>query len=64
MSNQLPKRHLRSQRLLVNTGMSFPACYANAKLLDLDKSRLRVTSDKSLVTCMRCRKMKVMTHGT
>ena len=31
------KVHLRSQRLLVNAGMLFPACYANAPLLDLEE---------------------------
>jgi hypothetical protein len=37
-----------------NAGMDFPVCYRNAKLLDLDKSRLATTSDDSEVTCKRC----------
>ncbi len=48
------KVHSRDQRLFVNAGMDFPYCYANAKLLDLDKGRLKVTSDSNKVTCKRC----------
>lgn len=46
--------HFRSIRLRSNAGMDFPACYANAKMLDLDKSRLTATGAKELVTCKRC----------
>jgi hypothetical protein len=46
--------HARSIRLRNNAGMDFPVCYSGAKLLDLDKSHLFTTGDKSLVSCRRC----------
>jgi hypothetical protein len=46
--------HLRDIRLYNNAGMRFPLCYANAKLLDLDKSCLPSTGEKDKVTCMNC----------
>lgn len=49
-----PAIHFRSLRLRNNAGMDFPACYANAPLLDVDKGRLQTTGDPALVTCKRC----------
>ena len=46
--------HAQSLRLYVNAGMSFPACYGNAALLDLDKCRLPMTVDSEKVTCKHC----------
>ena len=37
-------------RLYVNAGMSFPACYAGAKLLDTSKAHLMVTALHEAVT--------------
>jgi hypothetical protein len=48
--------HMRDQRLFINAGMEFPTCYANAKLLDLDKGRLPLTGNWLSVTCMNCLK--------
>lgn len=48
--------HFRSIRLRNNAGMDFPACYANATLLDLDKGRLATTGNKEEVTCKKCQK--------
>lgn len=50
-------RHARSLRLFNNAGIRFPLCYANAQLLDMDKSRLTVTSDRADVSCKRCQKL-------
>ena len=53
------KTHYRSIRLFNNAGMSFPECYANAPLLDLDKGRLTMTGKREMVTCKNClKKMK------
>jgi len=49
--------HWRSIRLMVNAGMEFPACHANAELLDMKKAYLDVTTVKERVTCTRCKKM-------
>jgi hypothetical protein len=46
--------HKRDVRLYVNAGMAFPACKANAKLLDLDAARLRMAGAGETVTCKRC----------
>jgi len=46
--------HARSIRLRNNAGMDFPVCHAGARLLDLDKSHLFTTGDKSLVSCKKC----------
>lgn len=51
------KTHFRDLMLFTNAGMVFPACYASAKLLDTDKSRLPVTSDRNAVTCERCQRI-------
>jgi hypothetical protein len=48
------KVHYYSQRHFVNAGMSFPLCYSNSKLLDIDKGRLSTTKDYSKVTCQNC----------
>lgn len=48
------KLHYKDVRLANNAGMDFPTCYANARLLDCDKSRLPMTSNAKLVTCKRC----------
>jgi len=48
------KVHFQDTRLFVNAGMSFPTCYANARLLDTDKSRLPMTVKKDEVTCKKC----------
>lgn len=57
MSATKPKVHFRSIRHTVNAGMDFPACYGNARLLDLDKSRLPTTTDRNAVTCERCQRI-------
>ena len=49
------KIHWRSIRLFVNAGMAFPACYATAELLDLDKGSLPTTGNRLEVTCKRCK---------
>lgn len=54
------KIHFRSLRLAVNAGMSFPACYANTKLLDTDKGRLKTTTKPQEVTCLKCKRLKVV----
>jgi hypothetical protein len=48
--------HFRSIRLFNNAGIDFPVCYAGARLLDLDKSRLPTTGDANKVTCKRCQR--------
>jgi len=52
-----PKTHIRDTRLYVNGGMSFPLCYAGAKLLDLDKGRLPMTNQKHDATCKNCQRI-------
>lgn len=52
-----PKMHMKSRRLFVNTGMSFPLCYANRRFLDTDKDRLYTTYASEDVTCKSCRKL-------
>lgn len=47
--------HYRDLRLLVNAGMAFPACFAMAEKLDLDRGRLATSPDPHKVTCKRCR---------
>jgi len=49
--------HFRSIRLRSNAGLDFPACYANARLLDTDKSRLPSTGIRADVTCKRCQRL-------
>jgi hypothetical protein len=53
----MAKIHLQDQRLFINAGMRFPACYAKAELLDTDKSRLPSTSDPKRVTCGKCQRL-------
>jgi hypothetical protein len=48
--------HFSDIRLFVNAGMRFPACYSGAKLLDTDKSRLSLTTNRDKVTCKHCQK--------
>jgi hypothetical protein len=48
------KIHGRSLRLSNNAGMSFPICYRNAKLLDLDKCHLPMAIDEKEITCKHC----------
>lgn len=48
------KMHFRDIRLRNNAGMDFPLCYAGARLLDLDKSRLPTTGDFNAVECKHC----------
>lgn len=50
----MTKVHLRDTRLFVNAGLRFPVCYATARLLDTDKSRLSTTTDRTQVTCKHC----------
>lgn len=47
------KVHAPDTRLYVNAGMLFPACAANAPLLDIDKGRWTVGKSVD-VTCKRC----------
>ena len=49
-----PKAHLRSVRLHVNAGMSYPVCRANDRLLDLDAGRWPTTTATWEVTCRAC----------
>lgn len=51
------KVHLRDNRLFVNAGTVFPACYATAKVLDLVKASLPTTAMASEVTCGHCCKL-------
>lgn len=48
------KTHFMNQRLFVNAGIRFPECYTGARLLDMDKTRLPVSGDRTRVTCKRC----------
>lgn len=48
--------HFRSLRLANNAGIDFPLCYANAARLDMEKGRLPLTTDRTKVTCGRCRR--------
>jgi hypothetical protein len=48
------KKHIRDIRLFNNAGISFPACQANAKLLDMDKGAWPTTSAKD-ATCAHCK---------
>ena len=52
------KVHATDCRLFNNAGMRFPKCYANARLLDTDKSRLTMASNIENVTCKKCLKSK------
>lgn len=52
------KTHMRNLRLHNNAGMAFPDCYARARLLDLDKNSLLTTTNRELVTCERCKKIR------
>jgi hypothetical protein len=56
------KMHFRDIRLLNNAGMEFPACYANTKLLDMNKSYLQSTSDYNKVDCKKCLKIMSTTY--
>lgn len=51
-----PKIHYTDTRLYINAGVRLPACYASAKLLDMDKTHLPQTSRPiyGFVTCKRC----------
>ena len=51
--------HWRDVCLFVNAGMRFPACYANARPLDTDKSRLMTSADVRTVECKRCQRLMV-----
>ena len=46
--------HYRSIRLKNNAGMDFPQCFASAKLLDTEKSKLATSGSPSEVTCGHC----------
>lgn len=48
------KIHLKHQRLFINAGMEYPACYANTELLDTDKGKLQTTSKRENITCKHC----------
>ena len=50
------KTHIRDIRLYCNAGMSMPVCYANAPLLDCDKSHLPCV-DKKAATCKHCQRL-------
>jgi hypothetical protein len=51
------KVHMEDIRLYNNAGMSMPICYANAPMLDLDKSRLSTSGLLIEVTCLHCKRM-------
>lgn len=57
-----PVVHLRDIRLYNNAGMRFPVCHASARLLDLDKSGLRMDTDEK-VTCIRCAKKAIKRYS-
>jgi hypothetical protein len=48
------KVHFYSLRHYNNAGMNFPRCCANARMLDIDKSRWPTTGDPGKVTCKNC----------
>jgi len=50
------KLHLANLRLRVNAGMNIPECKAHAELLDTDSGRWPMTTDRSKVTCAKCKK--------
>lgn len=50
------KVHYYSHSMFVNAGMVFPLCYAGATLLDMDKVRLKISTDLNTVQCKHCRK--------
>jgi hypothetical protein len=50
------KVHIRDIRLYNNAGISFPACQAGAKLLDLDKS-CWTTRGAEDATCINCKRI-------
>ena len=52
-----PKVHYVDTRLRNNAGMDFPACYAQAQLLDTDKGHLYTTTFREDVTCARCKRI-------
>lgn len=56
------KLHFRNIRLFNNAGMRMPECYAYARLLDCDKSRLPTTGNETLVTCKHC--LALLRKGT
>jgi hypothetical protein len=51
----MPKIHLVDSMLFVNAGMRFPACHANAMLLDTDKGSWETTPKFKEVTCQKCK---------
>jgi hypothetical protein len=53
----MSRTHLRSTRMYVNAGMSFPSCCAGARLLDTDKASWPTIGDISRVTCVRCQRV-------
>jgi hypothetical protein len=48
------KTHWTDIRLKNNAGINFPACCAQVKMLDLDKTRYTTTGEKAKVTCKTC----------
>jgi hypothetical protein len=52
--NRSTVMHYTDTRLMVNAGMTMPACFSGAELLDMDKSRLPSTRNLALVDCKRC----------
>jgi len=50
--------HFKDIRLSNNCGISFPCCHSTARLLDLDKSRMKMSGNYGDVTCPRCLKME------
>ena len=51
------KVHLMCTRLRNNAGITFPLCYSNARLLDMDKSHLPTSPTLARVTCAHCRRI-------
>ena len=49
--------HIKDIRLFINAGASIPVCYGTAKLLDLEKSYLPMSTDPDKATCKRCTSM-------
>lgn len=48
------KVHLANIRLRVNAGVTLPECKADAKLLDMNATRLATTGTIAEVTCVAC----------
>ena len=56
------KTHKRSETHYVYGGISYPACQAKARLLDLVKADWIIAKMHEEVTCKNCKKVKSNTH--